>query len=169
MVSPLPAQSVTIEGMELYGGPGQIWNTFNDSLWVLGVSTAANGPLVNNPDTTISNLPFDGFYWLYAEPTNLGNPTLVLHLSDNTTIQAQFQVSGPAGTENVWTKLSGSDQISLGWAAGTADKVYRLNMVPGGNNDFYLMATIGNPVPVPGTVWLLGFGLLGLFGWRRIS
>ena len=33
----------------------------------------------------------------------------------------------------------------------------------------YIIERDTNPVPLPGAVWLLGSGLLGLAGWRRLK
>jgi hypothetical protein len=163
------AQAVTITGMTLYGGAGQVWNTvFNDFTWELGVSSAAEGPLLNTDETTIS-VPF-GNYYLYAEPTNLGsNPKLEVNLSDGTTIAATFQLVGESGSGEAWNLTAGDSAITLGWASGTANLVGGgENMSTLGNPDFYLQAGIhANPVPIPGAVWLLGSGLVGLAGLRR--
>lgn len=173
------AQAVTIEGMELWGGSvsgpnwfgnGQIWNTFNDGRWVLGVSQTANGALLNNATTTeLSGLAL-GNYWLYASPTSLGTyAKLDVYLSDSTVTSAIFEVNGSAGTANFWTRWSGNPDISLGWAEGTADKVRPgESMVADGTNDFYLQAQVGQvATPLPATVWLLGAGLACLAGLRR--
>lgn len=184
--------TLTIEGMTLWGGTGttffdgsdpwvsngQIWTTTNSNgWWVLGVSSTPGASLLNSLTpgptyTTISGLDF-GNYYLYAEPTDLGsNPQLQVYLSNNLVnpIAAIFQLSGPSGVANTWTQTAGAGVITLGWAAGTADLVGSgQSMVPSGANDFYLKAGVSNPyvVPLPGAVWLLGSGLVGLAGLRR--
>jgi hypothetical protein len=176
------AQAVTIEGMTLYGGNGatfgswgwnsQGWTTNNTGWWVLGVSSNPGssptyGPLLNQSNTTITGLSF-GNYYLYAEPTDLGNnPQLNVNLSDSTIIAAIFQLQGAPGSGTAWTWTNGDSAITLGWASGIADLVGSGNsMVPSGTNDFYLKAGI-HAVPLPGAVWLLGTGLVGLAGLRR--
>jgi hypothetical protein len=173
------AQALTIERMELYGGNGatfddwlsnrNAWSTSNLGWYVLGVSSAAGGPLLNAPDTTITGLPF-GNYYLYATPGALGDhPQLQVYLSDdpNYPIAAIFELSGTPGVATTWTRTAGAGNISLGWASGTADLVNGPSMGPGGGDDFYLKVGISNPVPLPGAVWLLGSGLVGLAGLRR--
>jgi hypothetical protein len=179
LVGSASGQPLTIEGLTLYGGNGdtfatwggngQIWNTFNDGIWVLGVSSAAGGPLLNAADTTISGLAF-GNYYLYAEPTSLGNnPKLLVDLSDSTIVAAIFEVVGAPGSGEAWTWKEGDSAITLGWALGTANLVDPgQSMIPSGNNDYYLQVGIhAGVIPLPGAVWLLGSGLAGLAVFRR--
>ena len=174
------AQAVTIEGMSLFGGDGatfdtwqsdgQAWSTLSwSTAWVLGVSSSPGGPLLNQADTSISGLSV-GNYYLYAEPTYLGNnPQLVVYLSDNTNIAAIFNLNGLPDSGAAWTLTAGDESLTLGWALGTADLVGGgKSIVPSGDSDFYLIADpCPAPVPLPPTVWLFGSGLLGLVGWRR--
>lgn len=171
------AQALTIEAMELYAGKfdsnnvwgatGALWNTYHDTHWVLGVSQVAGGPLLNHSNTTISGLDY-GTYYLYAEPATINtSPKLVIHWSDSTTTYAIFSIVGANGSGTAWTWKAGDPNISLGWASGTANLVgSQETMTPSGNNDFYMVTEI-NSVPLPGAIWLLGAGLLGLAGWQR--
>ena len=126
------------------------------------------GPLLNAPNTSISGLPF-GNYYLYAEPTDLGNnPQLNVYLSDSTIIAAIFQVVGANGSGTPWTWIVGDSAIILGWANGPANLVVGESVNPGGANDFYIKAGIhAGTAPLPGAIWLLGSGLLGVLGLRR--
>lgn len=158
--------AATIEGMILWGGNGdqegtwssngQIWDTFNNSYWVIGVSAEPGGVLLNQSDTTITGL-LGRDYWLYAEPTNLGsNPKLEVFLSDGSVIRAIFRISGSPSIANNWERTFGDEKLSLGWAQGTADKVGSdQSMNPSGQNDFYLRAGILESVPTL-TLTLIG-------------
>ena len=167
--SSVQAAVVTISDITLFNSqnPGQIWITSSPSLhWILGVSNQPNGPLLNAPSASVAGIP-QGDYWLFADPANLGlYPQLDVTLSDGSSLSALFQVVGNNGVAQPWTRLNGSTQLSLGWAAGTADLVGTYGGIrPDGINDFYMTATIGvAPVPVPAAVWLFGSGLLGLIG-----
>jgi hypothetical protein len=172
------AQAVTIEGMTLWGGTGstlgtwnsngQIWDTFPDAIWELGVSSAPGGPLLNAANETITGLSF-GNYYLYAEPTSLGsNAKLDVNLSDSTVLTAVFTLAGANGSGTAWVRSDGASSISLGWASGTA------NLVQGGGNDYYMYAGIGagaGVVPEPETYAMLlaGLGLLGFAGRRKLQ
>lgn len=161
--------STTIDDITLFNSQnqGQIWITTGVHHWVLGVSDRPNGPLLNQADTNVKGIPL-GEYWLFADPANLGSrPELLVHLSDGRTLDTIFDATGSNGTENTWTRISGSPELSLGWAQGTVDLVGRYGgLAPNGNNDFYLHAQI---VPEPETyaMMLAGLGLLGTLARRR--
>lgn len=170
-----PAEAITITGMDLYGGNGgatwagngQIWSVSNPAMYVLGVSATPNGTLVNQPNSI--SVPFNQNYWLYAEPTTLGTTALInVFTIELGTIQAIFNITGISGTESVWSLVSGSSQLQLGWAAGTANKVGAGRIfTPSGANDFYLHLTAGSTsVPLPSTLLLLAVGIAILAGTR---
>ena len=173
--SAVQAAAVTITDITLFNSqdPGIIWITSSPSShWILGVSNQPHGPLLNAPNASVAGIP-QGNYWLFADPANLGPiPELDVTLSDGSSLSALFQVVGNNGVAQSWSRLSGSTQLSLGWATGTADLVGTYGGIrPDGINDFYMTATIGvAPVPVPAAVWLVGSGLLGLIGIaKRVS
>jgi hypothetical protein len=161
--------STTINDITLFNSQnqGQIWITTGTFHWVLGVSDKPEGPLLNQADTTIKGIPL-GQYWLFADPAGLGSrPELLVHLSNGTTLDTIFDATGSNGTANTWSRISGSPELSLGWAQGTADLVGTYGgLAPNGTNDFYLQAQI---VPEPETyaMMLAGLGLLGALSRRR--
>lgn len=164
--------AATIDSIELINtnNPGPVWWTVDSTQhWILGVSDKANGPLLNNPDSSITGASL-GSYYLFANPADLGaNPELIVHLSDGTILDTIFNVSGQNGTKNVWSIGSGSNLLSLGWAQGSADLVGTYGGIGGdGTPDLYLKAQVGpSAVPVPAAIWLLGSGLLTLTGINR--
>lgn len=184
------AYGATIKDITLAGGnlsgpnfwvaTGDVWNTIpNDGNYVLGVSATAAGDLLNNKTDPANYTSIDGLagghYLLNAIVWSGGlgtNPKLDVTLSDNSVLQTIFTLSGDPGTANYWARASGSSLLALGWAEGTADKVTSgenlASMSPDAVNDHYFQTNI---VPLPGGVWLLGAGLLGLglLGGRRTA
>lgn len=147
------AQAGIINRMTLRGGNGdtfgvwvpnhQSWSCPTGGGYILGVSKNPGseptyGPLLNKPDTSI-DIPA-GVYYLYAEPTFLGNnPKLQVYLKNGTVIEAIFRIVDVSGSGALWTRTDGSPAITLGWAPGVADLVGTYSsMVPSGVNDFYL-------------------------------
>lgn len=151
------AQAGIINRMTLRGGNGdtfglwvpnhQSWSCPTGGGYILGVSKHPGseptyGPLLNNPDTSI-DIPW-GDYYLYAEPTFLGNnPKLIVYLKNGAVTEAIFRIVDDSGSGALWTRTDGSPTISLGWAPGVADLVGTWSsMVPSGVDDFYLRARI---------------------------
>ena len=166
------------------------WDTYGvGNRGILGISDL-DGNLLNNPNATINPLPF-GIYYLYANnPNDALNAYTSIWLqipSNNGTndylLDAGFTIDVNNTTNNGSFHLfpqiycyPTDYQVYLGWAAGFADKVGPgLSIGADGINDYYFVLGIGqepqapNPIPIPGAVWLLGSGLLGLAGWRRFK
>jgi hypothetical protein len=162
---------VTIVDVTLFNSqnPSQIWITSSSAHWILGVSDRPNGPILNAPDSSVTGIS-QGNYWLFADPAILGSlPQLHVNLSDGTALDAIFQVQGVNGTEQSWTRLSGSPTLSIGWAQGTVDLVGRYGGVhPNGINDLYMAATLG-PVPEPAVAAMLLMGLVGVALSKRAA
>jgi hypothetical protein len=154
------------DGGKNWSWNGQGWTTADFWWYDLGVSSTPNGTLVNNPDTTIS-VPFGQDYWLYADPTNLGEtPKVEVITTEKGTLTTIFTLSGTAGTETSWSILEGSSLLQLGWASGSADKVGPWHqLTPNGTDDFYLHLKAGT-VPLPALFWLMGTALAGLLASR---
>lgn len=136
-----------IERLALFNSqnPGVIWMTEPVTTeWILGVSDAAAGPLLNAPDSSVSGIP-QGRYWLFANPADIGAyPTLTVRLADGTRLSALFRVVGTNGSGVAWERLAGSPRLELGWAEGAIDLVGTTNgTAPDGTLDFYLKATLG--------------------------
>jgi hypothetical protein len=124
---------------------------------------------------------------IWTDYTNLGGASPMIFVQN-------FSVVGNPGTLQAWTSgpqtplnnfVPPVPTIYLGWAQGTANLVGDTSHYyadpngmwqPDDSSDLYLVMGIGvnpfapNPIPLPGAVWLLGSGLLGLGGisrWRR--
>ncbi|MEW6267134.1 MAG: VPLPA-CTERM sorting domain-containing protein [Thermodesulfobacteriota bacterium] len=78
-----------------------------------------------------------------------------------------FQAANPGVTESIWwywkDYTTGSGQID--GISGQAAWIGLGPYVEG--NDFWVKLEFTVPVPIPGAIWLLGSGLIGLMGLRR--
>jgi hypothetical protein len=195
-----PAGATTFDFVDLQTYNVASWITRPDTgRFVLGVSSEPGGPLLGlNGSGELNPLLQEGsVYYLYAGNLNFGNWTPgswhMLNIftdylpslgGSSPSIRADFTVTGTPGSFSLWNNFANYYQngivnppsIYLGWAQGTADMVSPGAFAPDGVNDIYLVLGIGvqptlpNPIPLPGAVWLLGSGLLGLGGisrWRR--
>ena len=162
LVNPVRAE-VTIDDITIYNSqnPGQIWVTWTNSHWILGVSSSADGPILNAPSSSVSGVS-QGQYWLFADPADLGTfPRPNINLSDGTSRSALFQVTGLSGSGESWTRLEGDTDLSLGWATGSIDLVGQYGgITPNGIADLYMVAQLGvAPIPEPSQYMLLLIGL----------
>lgn len=81
---------------------------------------------------------------------------------------------GNNGGSNIWSSVKGGpiDGISTGaqwiWTADNFDDP----CAPGPNDSVFIKATVhpvSSPIPEPGTLFLLGFGLAGLAGYGKLK
>ena len=77
-----------------------------------------------------------------------------------------------AGTDFMFglsdTKFSSANAYGISGLGGTNDFFIAYNdPFGGGDQDYNEPLIYANPVPIPGALWLLGTGLLGLLGFRR--
>lgn len=139
---------------------------------------ALGGTLAGGSSAGLNSFLFslidDWTYW-YNDPWNALGPWL-----------GGFY-TGPSGSMDPvnWAWLNGDPYSYSNWAAGepnmAGETVLQFfgnglgNMQPTWNNlgadngavKGYIVEWASNPVPLPGALWLLGSGLLGLAGWRR--
>ncbi len=130
----------------------------------------------------------------YAAPLYPGGYA-VLKFTDNFVINrsgadlAVFEKSGPGDEEPVSMTINGITNIYPTYAtvypsisvarinlddfnipSGGVVNIIQANAVEGWDTDYNVFGAINNisaPVPIPGAVWLLASGLLGLLGVRR--
>ncbi len=169
------------------------WTTKPDiNRYYLGVSSDPKGTLLGLDSSGKLNplLEIGSVYYLYAGnlDVNAWQPNswhMLYHYTDyvnsgggSPLIRADFYVTGSPGSFSLWNNFQtyyvngivDQPSIYLGWAQGTADLVSPKAFTGDGVNDIYLVLGIGvepKPVPLPGAVWLLGTGLMGLIGLRR--
>jgi len=119
--------------------------------------------------TTSANSKFSWYYWSNID-INAGGSTLVDNQSLNGTMQT-FNFDLNAATIN---SMMATDSLTYSIIGQWADYIRSDGTWGASYSNFYLdkveLNTVSAPiapVPVPAAAWLLGSGLIGLFGLRR--
>ncbi len=92
-----------------------------------------------------------------------GTPNFYTGMVSEPTAEAEFPVSNPYVDLFLYQFATDLDTYELYQVGTSYTAVIRLTAT----GDVILNPTQSSPVPVPGAVWLLGSGLLGLAGLRR--
>ncbi len=191
LAGPAGANGFSFDGLYLWGQDYNAWDTVGGYYpnWILGVSLQPGGDLVQPPGGRALPGPLgDGVYYLYAAnqiQNNLGAQygfiTMRLfqgseHYSVNFTrsgVPGEFHLWDQNGNPSPTPGFIGTPTLYFGYAQGQRDKVWNLPTNTGagdGYADWYLVLGVNvkpTIIPLPGAVWLLGSGLVGLVGWRK--
>lgn len=140
-----PSPTESFSGVIAPGGVAFNWNETNNVDIALGYS----GSMTNGVND--SNL--DNWYWSahgYLSDLPGGTTNVLINGDTGETVYAQYHL----GLGQVWV-------TSMAWEWEYPDAGSQ-----GLSNELTMAKNYG-PVPIPGAVWLLGSGLLGLTSWRR--
>ena len=173
-VMPMPASNYFGAGPQSFG-PGITWSSSADSYfgysgdsgsygfgpngdWDGGLGPMAALTYGYGPMTFTFSSPVEGVGGFLNYANTFPPCTIGVYDSSNNPIESYtltFTTGGGTNTGFFFGFLEGSSNI----------KYFTLT------NDYIGITNLtvqGNPVPLPAAAWLLGSGLLGLAGWRRL-
>ncbi|MEW6267231.1 MAG: VPLPA-CTERM sorting domain-containing protein [Thermodesulfobacteriota bacterium] len=129
-------------------------------------STSGENAVFNGGGVMVSTVSGNTFNFLGAYFTGWASYNQsVWHTSESITVEGYYQGS-LVGTASMNLSASQYDWLNAGLMG-----VDQLIFYSSGDSKWFLMDDFtyntGAPVPIPGAVWLLGSGLVGLVGLRR--
>lgn len=123
--------------------------------------TSGNAYYQINLSSSYSAAGFEIVSWETGEPVSgsVDDGVIELSFADNTTFS--LNISQPnSGAPVFFGVVADTPLLHVRW--------YEPHETSGGNEETALdNIAVGNPVPLPGAIWLLGSGLLGLIGLRK--
>jgi hypothetical protein len=153
------AEDYGIPNPGVYNG-SIVWQIYNDNSGVPGTvqysGTAAPTPVSNHSTSWGQSYQLD--FSIGSVPLGSGAYWLALHNGPMTTQSVSHYFWESSSKTGSVVAFAAADPPPPGtWGDWT--------LYPGGALAFQLYN--GNPIPLPGAVWLLGSGLLGLIGLRK--
>jgi len=180
------ASGYTISAIELAMGTGDTlatfhkrayWNTYGLGNWKVGFKDNVNGSFLNDTIPgywfgTIPDQPMGDEYFLFTDPGNeplYDYARLEVVLSNGDIIAGLFDVPQKRPASGApWNLIESTPQydFQLSWMGDDKDEIATQLFGANNVNDNYYKILV-SPIPLPATIWLLGFGLIGLIGIRR--